>query len=130
MSEPFVTIAVVVGIVLYLIAVVYIFRFSLIGVVKLYRWVRPASPVSREIELNLGAGYKPTPEKGQPFFGPNALPWAIQFVIGLLLLIFVVPWIKEIIDPYVRYIVENGLCQPTGWCSAVVVGRTRATTPL
>lgn len=53
----------------------------------------------------------------EPFFGQNAKAWAIQFAFLIFCIIFVLPWLNRFFDPYARYIVDNALCRPTGWCT-------------
>lgn len=54
-------------------------------------------------------------------FGPNARPFLIQFVVGLILLYTIGPIVG-------RFVADTG-CQITGWCGPQFAERTRASTP-
>lgn len=49
---------------------------------RVYSAVRGKRAVPREIDLEIGADYKPEPESGQPFLGVNGKHFLILFVAG------------------------------------------------
>ena len=71
----------------------------------------------------------PVPGTRQPIFGPNAVPWFVQFAFAIFLLFVAIPIFKPVIKPITDSFAERTLdviCTTTGLCTSEASLRTRA----
>lgn len=120
-------IAVVAAAILYIALILYVLRLVLIGVIRLYRWFRPAPLPPKEIELEFGRGYLPDFGKREPFFGTNAKAWAVQMTFVVFCIVVLLPLSITYLKPHTDNVVNasfDAICAATGLCSPEAAERT------